>query len=70
MLSFPIYPDPLRVLFPSDSPNKKTSQSTKHAPNYIVMYGCETWCFTLREENRVRLFEEGGSDRRMKKTEK
>jgi hypothetical protein len=42
------------------------------------MYGCETWCFTLWEEKRVRLFEnsvligvfKGGSDRRMEKTVK
>jgi hypothetical protein len=23
----------------------------------VVMYGCETWSFTLREERRVRVFE-------------
>jgi hypothetical protein len=23
----------------------------------VVLYGCETWCLTLREEYRVRVFE-------------
>jgi hypothetical protein len=23
----------------------------------VVLYGCETWCLTLREENRLRVFE-------------
>jgi hypothetical protein len=23
----------------------------------VVLYGCETWCLTLREEHRLRLFE-------------
>jgi hypothetical protein len=23
----------------------------------VVLYGCETWSFTLREEHRVRVFE-------------
>ena len=23
----------------------------------IVLYGCETWCVTLREEHRLRVFE-------------
>jgi hypothetical protein len=23
----------------------------------VVLYGCETWSLTLREENRLRLFE-------------
>jgi len=23
----------------------------------VVLYGCETWSFTLREERRLRLFE-------------
>jgi hypothetical protein len=23
----------------------------------VVMYGCETWSFTLREEHRLRVFE-------------
>jgi hypothetical protein len=40
------------------------------------MCGRETWSFTLREEKRVRMFEnralmgvlKGGSDRRMEKT--
>jgi hypothetical protein len=25
----------------------------------VVLYGCETWCLTLREEGRQRLFENG-----------
>jgi hypothetical protein len=24
----------------------------------VVLYGCETWSFTLREEHRLRVFEE------------
>jgi hypothetical protein len=24
-----------------------------------VLYGCETWSFTLREENRLRVYENG-----------
>ena len=24
---------------------------------YVVLYGCETWSLTLREEHRVRVFE-------------
>jgi hypothetical protein len=23
----------------------------------VVLYGCDTWSFTLREENRLRVFE-------------
>jgi hypothetical protein len=23
----------------------------------VVLYGCETWCLTLREEHRLRVFE-------------
>jgi hypothetical protein len=23
----------------------------------VILYGCETWCLTLREERRVRVFE-------------
>jgi hypothetical protein len=23
----------------------------------VVLYGCETWCLTLREEQRLRVFE-------------
>jgi hypothetical protein len=23
----------------------------------LVLYGCETWCLTLREEHRLRVFE-------------
>jgi hypothetical protein len=23
----------------------------------MVLYGCETWCLTLREEHRLRVFE-------------
>jgi hypothetical protein len=23
----------------------------------VVLYGCETWCVTLREEHRLRVFE-------------
>jgi hypothetical protein len=27
-------------------------------PNYItILYGCETWSLTLREEHRLRVFE-------------
>jgi hypothetical protein len=25
--------------------------------NYVVLYGCETWSLTLREEHRLRVFE-------------
>jgi hypothetical protein len=25
----------------------------------VVFYGCETWSFTLREERRLRVFENG-----------
>jgi hypothetical protein len=25
----------------------------------VVLYGCETWSLTLREENRLRVFENG-----------
>jgi hypothetical protein len=44
----------------------------------VVVYGCETWSLTLREEHRLRLFEnrvlrrmwaeEEGSDGRVEKT--
>jgi hypothetical protein len=45
----------------------------------IILYGCETWSLTLREEHRLRMCEyrvlkkniwtyEGGSGRRLKKT--
>jgi hypothetical protein len=44
----------------------------------VVLYGCETWSLTLREEHRLRLFEnsvlrrifgpEGGSGGRLQKT--
>jgi hypothetical protein len=27
---------------------------------FVVVYGCETWSLTLREERRVRVFENGG----------
>jgi hypothetical protein len=23
----------------------------------VILYGCETWCVTLREEHRIRMFE-------------
>jgi hypothetical protein len=23
----------------------------------VVLYGCETWCLTLKEEHRLRVFE-------------
>jgi hypothetical protein len=29
----------------------------------VVLYGCETWCLTLREEHRLRVFE----NRRMRR---
>jgi hypothetical protein len=25
--------------------------------NFLVLHGCETWCLTLREEHRLRVFE-------------
>jgi hypothetical protein len=25
----------------------------------VVLYGCKTWCLTLREEHRMRVFEVG-----------
>jgi hypothetical protein len=28
-----------------------------HAVEDVVLYGCETWSLTLREENRLRVFE-------------
>jgi hypothetical protein len=38
----------------------------------VVLYGCETWCITLREEHRLRVLrifvpkrEEGGSWRKL-----
>jgi hypothetical protein len=43
----------------------------------VVLYGCETWSLTLREEHRLRAFEnsvlrnlteEGSSDGKVKKT--
>jgi hypothetical protein len=26
----------------------------------VVLYGCETWSLTLRQERRLRVFENGG----------
>jgi hypothetical protein len=39
----------------------------------VILYGCETSCLTLREERRLRVFEniwteEGCSDRKLEKT--
>jgi hypothetical protein len=31
----------------------------------VVLYGCETWAFTLREEHRLRMFENRGLVRRI-----
>ena len=28
----------------------------------VVVYGCETWSFTLREERRLRVFEDWGAE--------
>jgi hypothetical protein len=28
----------------------------------VVLYGCETWSLTLREEHRLRVFENGAED--------
>jgi hypothetical protein len=28
----------------------------------MVMYGCETWSLTLREEHRLRVFENGAEE--------
>jgi hypothetical protein len=29
----------------------------KESVYILVLYGCETWCLTLREEHRLRMFE-------------
>jgi hypothetical protein len=44
----------------------------------VILYGCGTWCLTLREEHRLRVFEnrvlrriftkDRRSDRRLEKT--
>jgi hypothetical protein len=31
----------------------------------VVLYGCETWSLTLKEEHRLRVFENGAEDRRI-----
>jgi hypothetical protein len=31
--------------------------SNVHIVVYVVLYGCETWSLTLREEHRLRVFE-------------
>jgi hypothetical protein len=28
----------------------------------VVLYGCETWSLTLREEHRLRVFENGAEE--------
>jgi hypothetical protein len=28
----------------------------------VILYGCETWSLTLREEHRLRVFENGGEE--------
>jgi hypothetical protein len=30
-----------------------------YGKNYLVLYGCETWSLILREEHRLRVFENG-----------
>jgi hypothetical protein len=30
----------------------------RHIPPHVVLYGCETWSLTLREEHRLRVFED------------
>jgi hypothetical protein len=32
----------------------------------VVLYGCETWSLTLREEHRLRVFEKGCENRLMR----
>ena len=42
------------------SPNKNSSDLVISLKNYnlpVVLYGCETWSLTLREECRLRVFE-------------
>jgi amino acid transporter len=36
--------------------NQKTQVSNNHRNQHFVIYGCETWSATLREEHRMRIF--------------
>jgi hypothetical protein len=53
------------VLFHLTTPVKESvdtgplSESTGHVLGALVLYGCETWCLTLREESKLRMFEDG-----------
>jgi hypothetical protein len=47
---------PKSFVFPSDIKNLKIKiYKTVILP--VVLYGCETWSLTLREEHRLRIFE-------------
>jgi hypothetical protein len=52
LLSF----NPECFVFPSDIKNLKI-KIYKTVILLVVLYGCETWSLTLREEHRLRVFE-------------
>jgi len=49
-----LVPNPLSSSLLSNNINNK-KDTTIILP--VVLYGCETWSFTLREEHRLRVFE-------------
>jgi hypothetical protein len=46
-----------RSLIPSKSINHMHRESRETIILPVVLYGCETWSLTLREEHRLRVFE-------------